>query len=71
MGRRRSRRSRSQPNQGNPSPENSPQGARIDALLDQVQKIDLAGIKDERERAIIGLLLNLVEDLRGELRKAH
>ena len=71
MGRRRSRRSRSQPNHGNPSPENSPQGARIDALLDQVQTIDLAGIKDERERAIIGLLLNLVEDLRGELRKAH
>lgn len=71
MGKRRSRRSGSQPNQGNPSPENSPQGARIDALLDQVQKIDLAGIKDQRERAIIGLLLNLVEDLRGELRKAH
>src|ERR1035438_9996731 len=71
MGRRRSRRSHNQPNQGNPSPENSSQGARIEALLDQVQEIDLAGIRDERERAIIGLLLNLVEDLRGELRKAH
>jgi hypothetical protein len=71
MSSHRSRRSRHQPNQGNPSPENSPQAARIDALLDQVRKIDLAGIEDERERAIVGLLLNLVEDLRGELKKAH
>ena len=45
--------------------------ARIDALLDQVRKIDLAGIADERLRAIGGLLLNLVEDLRSELKKAH
>lgn len=71
MSSHRSRRSRHQPNQGNPSPENSPQAARIDALLDQVRKIDLAGIEDKRERAIVGLLLNLVEDLRGELKKAH
>ena len=71
MGSRRNRRSRRQPNQGNPSAENSPQAARIDVLLDQVQKIDLTGIKDEQARAIVGLLLNVVEDLRGELKKAH
>jgi hypothetical protein len=71
MGSRRNRRSRRQSSQGNPSPANSPQGARIDALLDQVQKIDLAGIEDERARPIVGLLLNLVEDLRAELRKSH
>ncbi len=50
---------------------NSSQAARIDALLDQVQKIDLTDIADEGTRAIVGLLLNLVEDLRGELKKAH
>jgi hypothetical protein len=71
MGSRRSRRSRRQPNQGNRSAENSPQAARIDGLLDQVQNIDLASIEDERVRAIVGLLLNVVEDLRGELKKAH
>jgi hypothetical protein len=71
MGSRRKRRSRRQPNQGNPSPENSSQATGIDALLDQAQKIDLAGIEDERARAIVGLLLNLLEDLRGQLRKAH
>ena len=71
MGSRRIRRSRHQSNQGNPSPANSPQSARIDALLDQVQKIDLAVIEDERARAIIALLLNVVEALRGELKKAH
>src|SRR5260370_1379913 len=69
MGSRRARRSRRQSN--HPSPENSPQAVRMDALLDQVRKIDLAGIEDERARAVIGLLLNLVEDLRGELKKAH
>jgi hypothetical protein len=71
MSSRGTRRARRQPNQGNPSAENSPQAARIDALLDQVQKIDLSSIEDERTRAIVGLLLNVVEDLRGELRKAH
>src|SRR5713226_2734694 len=71
MGRRRSRRSRRQPNQGNSSPENSPQAVRIDVLLDQVQKIDLSGIQDEQARGIVGLLLNVVEDLRGELKKAQ
>jgi hypothetical protein len=71
MGSRRSRRSRRQPNQGNQSAENAPQASRVDGLLDQVQKIDLAGIEDERVRAIVGLLLNVVEDLRGELKKAH
>ena len=44
---------------------------RIDALIEQVQKIDLPGIADEGTRSIVRLLLNLVEDLRGELRKAH
>jgi hypothetical protein len=71
MSSRRTRRARRQANQGNPSPENSPQAARIDALLDPVRKIDLSAIEDDRARAIVGLLLNLVEDLRGELKKAH
>jgi hypothetical protein len=71
MSSRRARRARRQPNQANPSAENSPRAARIDALLDQVRKIDLFSIEDERTRAIAGLLLNVVEDLRGELRKAH
>src|SRR5271165_4883615 len=71
MGSSSSRKSRRQSNQGNPSPENSAQTARIDALLDEVQKIDLTGIEDARMRGIVGLLLNVVEDLRGELRKAH
>ena len=71
MGSRRSRRSRRQPSQGDPSEANSPRVAGANALLDQVQKIDLTGIEDEKARAIIGLLLNLVEELRGELKKAH
>lgn len=71
MSSRARRRSRRQSDQGNPSPENSPQAARIDALLDQVQKIDLTCIQDEQARAIVGWLLNVVEDLRGELKKAH
>src|SRR6266481_5065178 len=71
MGSRTSRRSRRRSNQGNPSSENSPRAARIEALLDQVQKIDLSGIAEEGTRAIVGLLLNLVEDLRIELKKAH
>ena len=56
---------------GNADPENSAEGAKGDALLEQIQKIDLTGIEDERSRAIIGLLLNVVEDLRGELKKAQ
>jgi len=71
MSSRRTRRARRQSNQGSPSPENSSQAARIDALLDPIRKIDVSGIEDERARAIVGLLLNLVEDLRGELKKAH
>ncbi len=71
MGNRRNRRSRRQRSQGDPSAEQPPQASRIDALLDQVQKIDLTEIADEQARAIIRLLLNLVEDLRGELRKAQ
>jgi hypothetical protein len=47
------------------------QAAPIDTLLDQVQKIDLTRIEDERARAVIGFLLNLVEELRGELKKAQ
>ena len=42
-----------------------------DALLEQIQKIDLTGIEDERSRAIIRLLVNLVEDLQGKLKKAQ
>jgi hypothetical protein len=71
MGSRKSRKSRRQTGRGTPSPANPIPAARIDALLEQVQKIDLTGIEDERARAMVGLLLNLVEDLRGELRKAH
>jgi len=47
------------------------EAAKSDALLEQIQKIDLTGIEDERARAVIRLLLNLVEDLRGDLKKAH
>jgi hypothetical protein len=56
---------------GNPNASNSPEAAVGDALLEQIQKIDLAGIEDERARAVIRLLVNLVEDLQGELKKAH
>ena len=42
-----------------------------DALLEQVGKIDVAGIGDERTRALVVLLLNVVEDLGRELGKAH
>ncbi len=56
---------------GNPNPENSGEASKGDALLEQLQKIDLAGVEDERARAIIRLLLNVVEDLRGELKKAQ
>ncbi len=57
--------------QSNQSSEGSSPATRIDALLEQVQKIDLTAIADQEARAIVGLLLNLVEDLRGELKKAH
>jgi len=60
-----------QQSSGNPTPEGGSQGRVVDALLEEVRKIDLAGIEDERARAMVGLLLNLVEDLRGELKKAH
>src|SRR5512132_1498805 len=66
-----SRRSDREPSSENPNPENSPEAAKGDALLEQIQKIDLTGIEDERSRAIIRLLLNVVEDLRGELKKAQ
>ncbi len=40
--------------------------------MDQIlQKLDLAGIQDERARECIRLLLNLIESLRADLRKAH
>jgi hypothetical protein len=63
--------SKREPSSGNPNPANSAEAAVGDALLEQIQKIDLAGIEDERARAIVRLLLNLVEDLRGELKKAQ
>jgi len=66
-----SRRSDREPSSENPNPENSPEARKGDALLEQIQKIDLTGIEDERARAIIRLLLNVVEDLRGELKKAQ
>src|SRR5437016_13715093 len=57
--------------QSNQSSEGSSPATRIEALLDQVQQIDLTAIADQEARAIVGLLLNLVEDLRGELKKAQ
>ena len=66
-----SRRSDREPSSGNTNPENSPEAVKGDALLEQIQKLDLAGVEDERARAIIRLLLNVVEDLRGELKKAQ
>lgn len=65
------RHARRQSAQENPNCENSPQAARIDALLDPIRKIDLSGIEDERARAIIAQLPNLMEFLRGEPKKAH
>src|SRR5438270_307730 len=66
-----SRRSDLESSSGNPNRENLAEAAKSDALLEQIQKIDLTGIEDERARAVIRLLLNLVEDLRGDLKKAH
>ena len=66
-----SRRSEPEASSGNPNRANSPEAAVGDALLEQIQKIDLTGIGDERARAIIRLLLNVVEDLRGKLTKAQ
>jgi len=66
-----SRRSDAEPSSGNRNPANSPEAAVGDALLEQIQKIDLVGIEDERSRAIIRLLVNLVEDLQGKLKKAQ
>ena len=66
-----SRRSDAEPSSGNRNPANSPEAAVGDALLEQIQKIDLGGIEDERSRAIIRLLVNLVEDLQGKLKKAQ
>jgi len=41
-------------------------------VVDQIlQKVDLAGIQDERARECIRLLLNLIESLRADLRKAQ
>ena len=57
--------------QSNQSSEGSSPATRIEALLDQVEQIDLTAIADQEARAIVGLLLNLVEDLRGELKKAQ
>src|SRR6266700_8162249 len=42
------------------------------SAVDQIlQKVDLAGIQDERARECIRLLLNLIESLAAELRKAQ
>jgi hypothetical protein len=41
-------------------------------VVDQIlQEVDLAGIQDERARECIRVLLNLIESLTAELRKAH
>src|SRR5437899_6162704 len=66
-----SRGSDREPSSENPNLENLAEAVKGDALLEQIQKIDLAGIEDERSRAIIRLLVNLVEDLQGKLKKAQ
>src|SRR5207247_9035567 len=43
----------------------------INAVDQILQKVDLAGIQDERARECIGLLLNLIESLTADLRKAQ
>src|SRR5438132_14376900 len=43
----------------------------INAVDQILQKVDLAGIQDERARECIRLLLNLIESLTADLRKAH
>ena len=45
--------------------------SEINAVDQILQKVDLAGIQDERARECIRLLLNLIESLTAELRKAH
>ncbi len=45
--------------------------AGISAVDQILQKVDLAGIQDERARECIRLLLNLIESLTADLRKAH
>src|SRR5438874_13689317 len=42
-----------------------------DALPIFLRNVDLAGIQDERARECIRLLLNLIESLTADLRKAH
>lgn len=68
MGRRKSGGDRGKLKAG---PEEASRAGVADALLEQVGKIDLAGIGEERTRAMVALLLNVVEDLRRELGKAH
>ena len=43
----------------------------INAVDQILQKVDLAGIQDERARECIRLLLNLIESLTADLRKAQ
>src|SRR5438034_7140225 len=43
----------------------------INAVDQILQKVDQAGIQDERARECIRLLLNLIESLTADLRKAH
>jgi hypothetical protein len=43
-------------------------GSAVEQIL---QKVDLASIQDERARECIRLLLNLIESLSAELRKAQ
>src|SRR5258708_20909945 len=46
-------------------------GSEINAVDQILQKVDVAGIQDERARECIRLLLNLVESLTADLRKAQ
>src|SRR6266581_8565852 len=46
-------------------------GSQPSAVDQILQNVDLASIQDERARQCIGLLLNLVESLTADLRKAQ
>jgi len=45
--------------------------SEINAVDQILQKVDLAGVQDERARECIRLLLNLIESLTADLRKAQ
>src|SRR5580658_11363249 len=47
-------------------------GQSLNSPVDEILRhVDVAGIQDERARECIGLLLNLIESLTADLRKAQ